>query len=123
MTSTEIGPLLHLARELASEEHRLPGASGPRGACLVARQALEQLVVDLLDAEGLDCSRAAMATRLICLRGAYAAEPDLAYRAETAWCQLSAACHHHAYELAPTAGQALALVHDVEEICHRTVPA
>jgi hypothetical protein len=40
--------------------------------------------------------------QLIFLR-TYLSDADLAARAGHAWSALSRACHHHAYELAPTA--------------------
>ena len=122
MTVGEVTALLKLGRALACGDHSLPGASGPRSACLVARQALEQVLIDLLDIKGLDCAGATMQTRLICLRQIYAEHPDLVYRAETSWWRLSAACHHHAFELDPAAAQARALIDEVSWL-HEAVVA
>ena len=46
-----------------------------------------------------------MRTQLICLRS-YLEDAPLAARAGHAWSALSRACHHHPYELGPTAGRA-----------------
>lgn len=114
MTSVgEVTTLLALGRAFAEGRHERSGISGPRGACLLARQALELVVVQLLSARRLKVGDSRMRTRLICLRQAYAADPDLVYRAETTWWRLSVACHHHAFELDPTPAQALALIDDV----------
>jgi hypothetical protein len=43
-----------------------------------------------------------MRTQLICLRS-YLGDAPLAARAGHAWSALRRACHHHPYELAPTA--------------------
>ena len=88
--------------------------SQARAACLLTRQALEQVVDALLAERRLGCPAAGMRVRLICLAQAYTGEPrEVAYRAETAWRLLSSACHHHAYELSPSLGEALALVEEV----------
>ena len=116
MIGRDAANLLGLGRALACGDLQLPGTSGPRGACIIARQALEQVVAELLQARGLECAQATMRTKLICLRQSYAAEPGLVFQAETAWWRLSVACHHHAFELAPTPTQALVLVEDVARL-------
>jgi hypothetical protein len=45
-----------------------------------------------------------MRTQLICLRS-YLGDAPLASRAGHAWSALRRACHHHPYELAPTAAE------------------
>jgi hypothetical protein len=45
-----------------------------------------------------------MRVQLIFLR-TYLGDAELAGRAGHAWSALSRACHHHAYELAPTAAE------------------
>jgi len=45
-----------------------------------------------------------MRAQMICLR-TYLGDSELAARAGHAWAALSRACHHHPYELAPTAGE------------------
>lgn len=115
MTSSD-GPadLLALARDVADGRHHVPGMSQARAVCLLARQAFEQVVDALLDARHLACSAASMRARLISLGQAFDSEPEhVAYRAETAWSRLSAACHYHAYELSPSLSEARALVEEV----------
>lgn len=104
---------LGLARALADGSRRLPGMSGTRALCLVTRQALELVVADLLRIRGLCPTGGTMRSRLCCLAIAYDELPEVAYRAGGAWSRLSTACHHHAYELAPTSGEASALLDEV----------
>jgi hypothetical protein len=83
-----------------------PATAGlwPRVSALLARQALEVAVLELWDRRELDLRGCAMPAQLICLR-TYLGDADLAAHASHAWSALSRACHHHAYELAPTAGE------------------
>jgi hypothetical protein len=59
-----------------------------------------------------------MRVQLILLR-AYLGDTDLAGRAAHAWSALSRACHHHAYELAPTAAELEDWLSVVEELIER----
>ncbi len=45
-----------------------------------------------------------MRAQLICLR-TYLGDSNLASRTNLTWSELSRACHHHPYELAPTVGE------------------
>jgi hypothetical protein len=97
-----------------------PATSGlwPRAAALLARQALEAGVQSLWQRRSLDLEGCSMRTQLICLRS-YLGDPELAARAAHAWSALSRACHHHAYELAPTAGELGAWLPAVRELILR----
>ena len=59
-----------------------------------------------------------MRAQLICLR-TYLGDADLAARAGHAWSALSRACHHHAYELAPTATELRAWFSVVDELIRK----
>jgi len=76
----------------------------PRASAILARTALETTVLRLWERRDLDLQRSTMRAQLICLR-TYLGDRDLATRAGHAWSALSAACHHHYYELAPTAAE------------------
>jgi hypothetical protein len=104
---------LDAAGTLARGTRSLAGTSSPRAACLLARQALESVVDALLLNRGFGCPAATMRSRLIALGQAYAGQPEVAYRASTAWWRLSNSCHHHAYELDPTPAEAATVVADV----------
>jgi hypothetical protein len=69
---------------------------------VLARQALEAGVLRLWERSALDFEGCAMRAQLICLR-AYLGDVELAARTAHAWSALRQACHHHPYELAPTA--------------------
>jgi hypothetical protein len=78
----------------------------PRAAALLARQALETAVAEHGRARNLplaDCS--ARAQFLYLRETGHPHQRDLTARAYHAWTALSRACHHHAYELAPTAAE------------------
>ncbi len=109
-----VDELVTLASAVCDGRHPVPGMSRTRAACLIARQALGQIVDALLARKLLACPEASMRARLICLGQAYADDPrHIGYRADTAWRRLSVACHHHAYELSPASGEARALIDDV----------
>jgi len=76
----------------------------PRASALLALQALETSLVRLWARRALDLQGCSMRTQLICLRS-YLNDTDLAARTGHAWSALNRSCHHHAYELAPTAAE------------------
>ena len=74
----------------------------PRIAAVLCRHAIEEALRQYwsLREPGLDrCSGRA---QLLCLT-VYLRDRDLGRETLSAWSDLSRACHHHAYELAPTA--------------------
>jgi hypothetical protein len=96
--------ILRLAEELLGRSDPATAGLWPRASSLLALQALEAGLARLWDGNDLDLRGCAMPTQLICLRS-YLADSGLAARAGHAWSALHRACHHHAYELAPTAGE------------------
>lgn len=91
----------------------LPGSS--RMAAWLARSALEDGVVRRLRELGHDTQEASMRSRLTCL---HVLDAACATDAEFAWHRLSGACHQHAFELAPTAGEVRSLLSQVERVVH-----
>lgn len=74
-----------------------------RGACWLARAALEDVVADYVLVVGYEVGEASMAAKLACLESAtLTTAPEVSTAARFAWLGLSQASHHHAYELAPT---------------------
>ena len=63
----------------------------------------------------LDLRGCPIRVQLIFLR-TYLPDTELATRAGHAWSALSRACHHHAYELAPTAAELRAWIEVVERM-------
>jgi len=76
----------------------------PRAAALLGRQALEMAVDDFWRARQIPLDSSPTRQQLIFLRE-YPDDDDLAGRVHHAWNALSKACHHHPYELAPTAAE------------------
>jgi hypothetical protein len=70
----------------------------------------------------LDLQGCSMRAQLICLR-TYLGDAELAARAGHAWSALSRACHHHPYELAPTAGELQGWFAVVEELIRQVGPS
>jgi len=95
--------LLAAAHSLLAYSDAATAGLWPRAAALLARQALEQGLNDfwLERAPGVEDS--SRRSQLLCLRS-YADE-QLAEEASHTWAALSRACHHHAYELSPTASE------------------
>jgi hypothetical protein len=58
--------------------------------------------------------RASMRSKIILLR--QLGDPVVGRKAQVAWAGLSNACHHHAYELQPTAAEVRSLLKLVAEI-------
>lgn len=105
--SAEVMPaprLVAAARAVLAEPGTLPGPAWPRAAALLTRQALETAVSDYWArrAPGMESCNAT--AQLVALRF-YADDPTVAHEAQQTWCELSEACHHHGYDLAPTAGE------------------
>ena len=73
----------------------------PRAAALLARSSLEASMTELWQTKEIPLQRASWRAQLLCLPGYI--DPDLARRVAFAHSALSAACHHHPYDLPPTA--------------------
>jgi len=82
----------------------VPALTGiwPRAVALLGRQALEHGLDDLWRALSPRVRNASRHAQLVCL-GAYVRDEALVSGIRHAWHGLSRACHHHAYELPPTA--------------------
>lgn len=103
MTTTTVPPadLLGAARAILARAEAQRGQSWARAVALLARQALEGSVDSYWAqrAPGMDGCRRKV--KLLCL-ASYLDEPMIGRLAYQTWAALSDACHHHAYELAPT---------------------
>ncbi len=110
MTATVAGQgaadeLLDDADRLLSGDRRASGAWWPRATAFLLRSALElELAAYWARVEpGVEvCS---MRAQLTVLRRPEYAGPDTGTDVAAAWHALSRACHHHAYELAPTVAE------------------
>jgi hypothetical protein len=107
------------AEEILGEARRVAdledlGATGVRAAALLGRSALESAIWSLFPSRRTVSGRAMLLT-LATVTTAMG-RPDIGRTASVAWSRLSAASHHHAYELPLTAVEVehlLSLVDDV----------
>jgi hypothetical protein len=90
----------------------------PRASALLACRALEATMKRLWERRTLDLRGCSMRIQLICLR-TYLGDTDLAARAGLTWSALSRACHHHAYEVAPTAAELRGWFSVVDELIQK----
>ena len=91
-----------------------PGHSGrphgwPRVVAVLARHAIEEALRDYWALREPGMEGCTWHAQLLCLT-AYLSNRELAREAAAAWTDLSRACHHHPYELAPTATEFRALL-------------
>lgn len=102
MTSAD---LLTAARNLLQRPAPATVGGWPRAVALLTRQALEKALEELWEASTATTgmSRCTMKTQLICLPTYL--DPRLAHDVSYVWAALSNACHHHPYDLAPTAAE------------------
>ena len=94
--------LLKAARTLLERPDARTAGVWPRAAAHLTRQALELLLDELWRRRAPGTEETSTRAQLICLPS-YVNNNGLAGRVVYAWNALSQACHHHAYELAPTA--------------------
>ena len=104
MPERDAARLLDLADGLLGRADPATAGLWPRASALLALRALEASLLRLWADRGPGLERCPMRAQLICLRS-YLGDASLAARAGHAWSALSRACHHHPYELAPTAAE------------------
>lgn len=110
--------VLTLARGLLDRAEPEMVGLWPRASALLAHRALEAAVERVWERRALDLKGCAKRVQIICLR-AYLGDPDLAARAGHTWTALRRACHHHPYELAPTATELRGWLSVVEELVEK----
>jgi hypothetical protein len=106
--------VLELARDLLSRSDPSTAGLWPRAAALLIRQALEESVDAYWTDRQLPLDSLPTQTQLVCLR-MMTPDGSVPARVHEAWGALSRACHHHPYELAPTAAELAAWIAVVEE--------
>jgi len=116
MTDTQA--TLQLARDLLSRVDPSTAGLWPRAAALLIRQALEEAVDAYWTTRQLPLESVSTQTQLVCLR-MMTADNALRGQLHEAWGSLSRACHHHPYELSPTAGELATWIEVVEEFGNR----
>jgi len=85
----------------------------PRAVALLGRQALEQALDDFWRQRARGVEQASTHAQLLCL-STYLDDAEVVSSVRYAWHGLSRACHHHVYELPPTAEELQALLEAVE---------
>ncbi len=89
-----------------------------RGACLIARQALESAVEKYIEAAYGKINQPSFTTQLIVIEQMSLDDPirhALARRIAWTWSALSSACHAHGYPLEPTHGEVERWIQTIEE--------
>lgn len=106
MTRAGMAPLEILSEADALIRIRGGGGAGlwPRTAAVLGRQAIEGALRQYWDLREPGLARCSSHAQLLCLV-AYFGKRELAQETSVAWSALSRACHHHPYELSPTAGE------------------
>ena len=102
MTPTE---LLAAARALLADESAATAGGWPRMVALLTRQALEEALSEFWEVRSATAglSGSSRKSQLACLP--FYLDARDAREVGYVWAALSDACHYHAYELAPTAGE------------------
>ncbi len=116
--------LLETADGLLGRAEQATAGLWPRASAILGLEALEATLLRLWKNRGLDLQGCTIRTQLICLRR-YLDDGGLAARSGHAWSALSRSCHHHPYELAPTAaelGSWLSVVGELVERVEGTPP-
>ena len=124
MKGEEASPhdLLELARSLVCRADPSTAGLWPRAAAFLALRALEGSLLGLWRRRTLDLEGCSIRAQLICLR-TYLGDAELAARAGHAWSALNRACHHHTYDLAPTAWELDGWFSVVNELIHEVGPS
>ncbi len=103
-SSGEPRELLRLAEGLLRRADPATAGLWPRASAVLALQALEAGLHDLWGRRDPALQSCPVRAQLLCVRS-YLGDASLAVRTSQAWSALHRACHHHAYELAPTAAE------------------
>ncbi len=114
---TDVSKTLKNARDILNDKGG--NAHGrARGACLIARQALESAVENHIEAAYGKIDRPSFTTQLIVIEQMSLDKPAqhaLARRMAWTWSALSSACHAHGYPLEPTHEEVERWIETIEE--------
>jgi hypothetical protein len=110
--------LLDAARTMVTRPRSGTAGLWSRAAVLLGRQALEAALDELWSKQAPGVERASTRCQLLCLPS-YLPDRQLAGRAAHAWAALTRACHHHPYELPPTAEELDGWLDTVEAVINR----
>ena len=96
--------LLRSAEEMVSEPRYSIAGVWPRAAALLARQAIEAAMLEAWSVRAPGLELCTTHAQLLCLPD-YMRDREIAQNAALTWSSLSRICHHHPYELVPTAAE------------------
>ena len=106
--------LVDLARALIREQRDDLVGTWSRASAILGRQALEIALGQVWSKAAPGVENASARAQLLCLPTYI--DTELASRIRYTWHGLSAACHHHAYELPPTAPELEGWLSDIEAL-------
>ncbi len=106
--------LVSLARLVMNSQHSDLVGTWPRAAAILGRQALEEALQHLWDKMIPEISNASSRAQMLCL--SVYVDGSIARRYTYTWHALSAACHHHAYDLPPVASELEGWLDEVEAL-------
>lgn len=109
------------ARDLIARSDPATTGLWPRAAALLARQALERTIDEYWERRAPGVQHVSTRAQLSCLRE-YLGDPELAGDITYCWGALSAACHHHAYEVGLTELELREHLEAVERVAARLAP-
>jgi hypothetical protein len=110
--------LLALAERVLDEPSISLAACRRRAAAVLGRQALEAALDELWTARRLTLADCSTRAQLACLRS-YLGDDRLAAEIHDTWGALTSVCHHHPYELGPTATELRAWLDMAAAVVHR----
>lgn len=110
--------LLHSATQVLDRPDFPMNGAWPRAVAFLARQALEEALGEYWDRTLLGMRQTTYRTQLTCFR-TVGNDRDLGEEVAVAWAFLTRACHHHPYELAPTASELENWLRTVERLVAR----
>lgn len=106
--------LLELAEAVLNGHKALPPSGWQHACALLARQALEAMLDDLMDQRAPQLAHRPARYQVLCLP-VYMEDAVVAGRISHLWWSLAAAGRHHAYELPPTAVELRGWLDDVAD--------
>jgi hypothetical protein len=114
--------VLALARDLLLRPEARTAGVWPRASALLGRQALEMALDSFWRERRPGVEACSTHAQLLCLREFWP-DREEAGRIHHAWTALTRACHHHPYELAPTAAELEAWFSPVDRLAERVTPS
>jgi len=105
--------LLRAARDILARPDRVSAGVWPRAATHLCRQALELGLAAFWSKRVPGVETLPLRAQLLCLPCCFD-DPQLSRTISYTWAALSNACHHHVYELAPTAAEIAGWIDTVE---------